>query len=137
MLPALLLLFGQTTETSMQFVKIDSLGKNPVTAQLVIYKQSVKEKLTQSFQKCPVFMMVATPDKKEQLIQVGMANCIYSDGQWIRASLTLNKEVPSSYVLRAVFVHNDSRTKDNVEEVAKASITEFVLKPKEKSTIFD
>ncbi len=82
-------------------------------------------------------MMVATPDKKEQLIQVGMANCIYSDGQWIRASLTLNKEVPSSYVLRAVFVHNDSRTKDNVEEVAKASITEFVLKPKEKSTIFD
>lgn len=136
MLLTLLMVFAQK-ETSMQFVKIDSLGKNPATGQLVIYKPTVRDKLTQNFQKSPVYLMQTGPDKKDNLIQIGWANCIYSANDWITASLTLNKEIPSNYVLRAVFVHNDSKTKDNIEEVTRASITEFVLKPKEKSTIFD
>ena len=136
MLALLLLTLGQT-ESSMQFVKINSLGKNPATGQLVIYKPSVKDKLTQTFEKRPVYLMQINPEKKEQLIQIGTVNCVYGDGDWIRASMTLNKEIPPTYVLRAVFVHNESTTKDNIEEVTKAAITEFVFKPKEKSTNFE
>jgi hypothetical protein len=51
--------------------------------------------------------------------------------------LTVSKEIPTNYVLRAIFVHNDSKTVDKVEEVYKASITEFVFKPKEKATVFE
>jgi hypothetical protein len=138
MLAFLLLVLNQSdVTTSMQFAKIDSLGKNPITGAQVIYKESVKDRLVQNFQKAPVYLMIPTKDNKEQLIQVGTVNCVYGDSKWMTASLNIKKEIPPNYVLRAVFVHNDSETKNNVEVVTKASITEFVLKPKDKSTIFE
>lgn len=120
----------------MQFAKMDSLGKNPNNGQQTIYKSSIKDRIVQDFKEKPVYY-INYSEGKEQLIQVGKANCVHSDGKWLTATITINKEVPPNYVLRAIFVHNDAKIVEKVEEVYKASVTEFVLKPKEKSTMFE
>jgi hypothetical protein len=136
MLLTLLFVFSQNTSISMQFAKMDSLSKNPNTGQQTIYKTNVKDRIVQDFKEKPVYIVNYT-NSGEQIIQIGKANCVYSDGKWLTATLTVSKEIPTNYVLRAIFVHNDSKTVDKVEEVYKASITEFVFKPKEKATIFE
>lgn len=131
---------AQTTEVTLPFVKLDTMAFNPVIGEKYLYREELASKLTRSFKECPVYYVVYK-DKQEQLIQVGSVSCVFKGGpdpKWMSASMKISKQIPRDYVLRAKFVATESKQgKSGVLEVIDANITEFYLKPKEKSTIFD
>lgn len=127
-------------ETSLPFMKLEALGKNPlIQTEKTIYKQQCASLLETTFKSAPVYLVEYENDK-EKLTQVGSVSCIFraSDSKWLVAVAKLNKSVPTNYVLRAKFVATDADYNlDRVLEVRKCSITEFYLKPKDKATKFD
>jgi len=139
MLCLVLLCFAQP-ETSLQFMKLESLGRNPlIETEKTIYKQQCATVLESTFKSAPVYL-VEYENNKEKLTQVGNVSCIFraSDTKWLVAVAKLNKSVPPNYVLRAKFVATEADYNlDRVLEVRKCSITEFYLKPKDKATKFE
>jgi len=139
MLFALLLCFAQP-ETSLPFMKLESIGLNPIIAtEKTRYSLSCASALETTFRSAPVYLVTYKNDK-EELTQVGAISCIFrtSDTKWMAAVAKLNKPVPENYVLRAKFVATDAEYNlDRVLEVKKCTITEFYLKPKEKATKFE
>ena len=139
MLFALLLCFAQP-ETSLPFMKLESIGINPIIAtEKTRYSLSCASALETTFRSAPIYLVTHKNDK-EELTQVGAISCIFrtSDTKWMAAVAKLNKPVPENYVLRAKFVATDAEYNlDRVLEVKKCTITEFYLKPKEKATKFE
>lgn len=137
LLCALSLFFGQTTETTMQFAKIDSIAANPLPPyEKLMYTKVCANKLVQNFKETPVYI-VYTKDNKEEFVQVGVATCIYMSDNWLQATLKLKKDIPKDYVLRAKSVATDVEpNKIDVLIIKNATITEFYLKPKNKASVF-
>lgn len=139
MLCFLLLALGQ--ETSMQFAKLESLGKNPlIESEKTIYKSSCLQSL-RSFKGAPVYMVFYDGKEEKGSVLVGNVSCIFENGndKWMTAVLKVNKQIPENYVLRAKFEYDlpDAEYNlDRVLEVKKCTITKFYLKPKDKGTIF-
>jgi len=140
---ALLLIANQAQvdkEISMPFVKLESLGKNPlIESEKTIYKSSCASGLELTFKSAPVYMVYYDGKEEKSRVQVGQVSCVFKGGsdKWLTAVMKIQKDIPESYVLRAKFVATEAEYNfDKVLEVRKCTITEFYLKPKDKATVF-
>ena len=137
----MLMLFAQPKEISMQFVKLEAMGRNPlIESERVIYKSTCAKSLEQAFKVAPVYMVYYDGKEEKSRLQVGTVSCVFKGGndQSLTAVMNINKEIPESYVLRAKFVATEAEYNlDRTLVVTKCSITEFYLKPKDKATKFD
>lgn len=131
------LLLNQTSETTMQFAKVDSVATNPLPPyEKLMYTKVCANKLVQNFKETPVYL-VYTKEDKEEFVQIGVATCIYMSDNWLQATLKLKKDIPKDYVLRAKSVATDVEpNKVDLLIIKNATITEFYLKPKSKASVF-
>lgn len=135
----LALVMAQTTEKSMQFVKLESLAQNPlIETEKTIYKSSCAQSL-RSFKSAPVYMVFYDGKKEKGNVLVGTVSCVFQSGnsKWMTAVLKVDKDIPADYELRAYFYKTEGKYNlDSVFEVTECEISKFYLKPKGLGTIF-
>ena len=134
------MVMSQNIEKSMPFVKIESLGKNPlIESEKTIYKSSCVQSL-RSFKSAPVYMVFYDGKKEKGNVLVGTVSCVFQSGndKWMTAVLKLEKDIPENYELRAKFDKVEGKYNlDRVMQVTKCEIEKFYLKPKGLGTIFE
>lgn len=132
------LALGQTTETTLEFAKIDAVATNPSPPhERLVYTKACAIKMVQNFKEVPVYV-VYIKDKKEEFVQIGTVNCIYTNDKWLNATLKIKKEIPKDYVLRAKVVATEvDPNRYDIITIKNATITEFYLKPKNKASVFE
>jgi len=144
-LALLISVFSQkTNEIPMQFLKVESVGINPVNPLIiddkVIYTRSCTDKMIKDFNKAEIYLIQYTGLRNEsKAILVGNISCIFysADNKWLIASTQLKKDVPENHVLRAKVRAKKSKDLPNgVTEIQEAEIVEFYLKPVDKATSF-
>ena len=134
------LIAGQSAAT-LPFIKLDSLGVNPLNRQeKIVFDRACGERMVREFKEAPVYIVSYKKNEKNQVEskyeQVGTASCVFISDKWVTASIKTTKSVPEDYVLRARTVSNANKLVDEVLKVQSASIVEFYLKPKDMAVEF-
>lgn len=125
----------------LPFIKLDSLGVNPLNRQeKIIFQKNSAERMVKEFKEAPVYIVVYKENENKKIEskyeQIGMASCVFVSDNWINASIKVAKPIPQDYVLRARTISNQNRFNNNILEVQSAAIVEFYLKPKETAVEF-
>jgi len=138
----LALVLGQNTDSAtLPFIKLDSLGVNPLNNQeKIIFDKTCGEKMVREFKETPVYLVSYSKTDKNKIEskyeQVSTASCVFITDKWVTASIKTNKSIPENYVLRARTVSNNNKVVNDVLKVQSASIVEFYLKPKDMAVEF-
>ena len=135
------LIIGQTDSATLPFIKLDSLGVNPLNNQeKIIFDKICGEKMVREFKETPVYLVSYSKNDKNKIEskyeQIGTASCVFITNQWVTASIKTNKIIPENYVLRARTASNNNKMVNDVLKVQSANIVEFYLKPKEMAVEF-
>ncbi len=135
------LIIGQTDSATLPFIKLDSLGVNPLNNQeKIIFDKVCGEKMVREFKETPVYLVSYIKNDKNKIEskyeQVGTASCVFITNQWVTASIKTNKTIPENYVLRARTASNSNKLVNDVLKVQSANIVEFYLKPKDMAVEF-
>ena len=135
------LIISQTDSATLPFIKLDSLGVNPLNNQeKIIFDKICGEKMVREFKETPVYLVSYSKNDKNKIEskyeQIGTASCVFITNQWVTASIKTNKIIPENYVLRARTASNNNKMVNDVLKVQSANIVEFYLKPKEMAVEF-
>ena len=99
-------LAGQSGSATLPFIKLDSVGVNPLNKQeKIVFDKVCGERMVREFKETPVYIVSYQRNDKNQVEskyeQVGTASCVFISDKWVTASIKTSKAIPEDYVLRA------------------------------------